>query len=159
VRYGLRIEAESASEMMRRVREAGFGKEVKERIIIGTYVLSSGYYDAFYTKAHKARTLMKTQFREMFSRYDALLLPTSPTTAFKIGEFAGDPMALKIADYCTIPANLGGFPAISINAGYSDGLPVGLQLVCDSFCEQTLFGIALLAESVLGAPKMPELVT
>lgn len=159
VRYGLRIEAESASEMMRRVREAGFGKEVKERIIIGTYVLSSGYYDAFYTKAHKARTLMKTQFREMFSRYDALLLPTSPTTAFKIGEFAGDPMALKIADYCTIHANLGGFPAISINAGYSGGLPVGLQLVCDSFCEQTLFSIALLAESVLGAPKMPELVT
>lgn len=155
VRYGLRIEGETPTEMMEATRSAGFGREVQERILIGTYVLSSGYYDAFYTKAHKARTLMKAQIREALRRLDALVMPTSPTVAFKIGEHSKDPMALKMADYCTIPANLGGFPALSLNCGYDEGLPVGLQIMCDSFEEKSLFEISQFAENIFDKNQWP----
>ena len=174
VRFGLRVAGENHIDMMKNTRAAGFGKEVTERIFIGTYVLSAGYYDAFYAKAHQVRTLMKKQFRDAFQKYDAIIAPTSPTTAFKIGERTADPLALKLADYCTIPANMGGFPAMSLNCGFSDslpsqpsphlqtkmrgGLPVGLQIICDSFQEDKLFGIALALESLLNIEsRMPTL--
>jgi aspartyl-tRNA(Asn)/glutamyl-tRNA(Gln) amidotransferase subunit A len=155
VRYGLRIDGNNAADVMGETRTAGFGKEVKERIIIGTYVLSSGYYDAYYTKACQARSLMKQQFREAFQRFDGVITPTSPTVAFDIGERTGDALALKIADYCTIPANMGGFPAISVPCGTSSGLPVGLQLICDSFAEDKMFGMSLAIEELMPKIELP----
>ena len=149
VRYGLRVDGDSHIDMMKATRAAGFGNEVKERIMIGTYVLSSGYYDAFYTKAQKARALMKMEFQKAFEKYDFIVSPTSPTTAFKIGERTGDPMALKIADYCTIPANMGGFPAISINCGFAEGLPIGFQIVGNSFEDDRVLGAAGALETLL----------
>jgi aspartyl-tRNA(Asn)/glutamyl-tRNA(Gln) amidotransferase subunit A len=153
VRYGLRVEGESHIDMMKNTRAAGFGNEVKERIMIGTYVLSSGYYDAFYAKAQKARAVMKMEFQKAFEKYDFIVSPTSPTTAFKIGERTGDPLALKIADYCTIPANMGGFPAISINCGFAEGLPVGFQIVGNSFEDDRVLGAARALEALL-APQV-----
>lgn len=154
VRYGLRISADSPNEMMKATRAQGFGKEVIERILIGTYVLSSGYYDAFYATAHRARTLMRDEMRRAFQEYDLVLAPTSPTVAFRIGEKAGDPLALKLADFCTIPANMGNFPAISLNCGFSGGLPVGLQLVADSYRDDYLLGMARAVETLLSVePK------
>lgn len=154
VRYGLRIAGESPEEMMKMTRAKGFGREVIERILIGTYVLSSGYYDAFYATAHRARTLMREEMRRAFQRYDLVLAPTSPTVAFRIGEKAGDPLALKLADFCTIPANIGNFPAISLNCGFSEGLPVGLQLVADSYRDDLLLGVARAVEVLLSVePK------
>lgn len=155
VRYGLRVDGVNSIEMMVNTRSAGFGREVQQRIVIGTYVLSAGYYEAFYGKACQARTLMKRQFEEVFASYDAVVCPTSPTTAFRLGEKLGDPMALKLADFCTIPANMGGFPAISIPCGLANGLPVGLQIIAKSFDEATLFSIALSAEEVLPKIGMP----
>ncbi|MGI8922741.1 MAG: Asp-tRNA(Asn)/Glu-tRNA(Gln) amidotransferase subunit GatA [Fimbriimonadales bacterium] len=155
VRYGLRVPDGSHIDMMRATRAQGFGREVKERIIIGTHVLSSGYYEAYYAKAHQVRTLMKRQFQEAFQKFDAVVCPTSPTTAFKIGALTGDPMMLKLLDYCTIPANIGGFPAISLNCGYFKGLPIGIQFVCDSFEEEKLFSISLAAEALLASPGAP----
>ncbi len=154
VRYGLRICADSPNEMMKATRAQGFGKEVIERILIGTYVLSSGYYDAFYATAHRARTLMRDEMRRAFQEYDLVLAPTSPTVAFRIGEKAGDPLALKLADFCTIPANMGNFPAINLNCGFSGGLPVGLQLVADSYRDDYLLGMARAVERLLSVePK------
>ena len=155
VRYGLRVDGANSIDMMTNTRSAGFGKEVQERIIIGTYVLSSGYYDAFYAKACQARTLMKRQFEEVFTKYDAVICPTSPTTAFRLGEKLDDPMALKLADFCTIPANMGGFPALSLPCGLANGLPVGLQLIAKSFDEEHLFSISLATEEVLPKIGMP----
>jgi len=154
VRYGLRVSADSPNEMMKATRAQGFGKEVIERILIGTYVLSSGYYDAFYATAHRARTLMRDEMRRAFQEYDLVLTPTSPTVAFRIGEKAGDPLALKLADFCTIPANMGNFPAINLNCGFSGGLPVGLQLVADSYRDDYLLGMARAVEALLSVePK------
>jgi aspartyl-tRNA(Asn)/glutamyl-tRNA(Gln) amidotransferase subunit A len=149
VRYGLRVAGSTHIEMMKNTRAEGFGKEVKERIMIGTFVLSSGYYDAFYAKAQKARAAMKQEFQLAFSKYDLIISPTSPTTAFRIGERTSDPLALKVADYCTIPANMGGFPAISINCGYSAGLPVGFQIVGNSFADDRVLGAARTLEAIL----------
>lgn len=149
VRYGLRVPAENPNEMMKRTRAQGFGKEVKERILIGTYVLSSGYYDAFYATAHRARTLMRQELRKAFQQYDLILSPTSPTVAFRIGEKTSDPIALKLADFCTIPANVANFPAISLNCGFADGLPVGLQLMADSYRDDLLLGAARTIEALL----------
>jgi len=151
VRYGLRVDGESHIDMMKNTRAKGFGNEVKERIMIGTYVLSSGYYDAFYAKAQKARAVMKQEFQNAFERFDFIVSPTSPTTAFKIGERTTDPLALKVADFCTIPANMGGFPAISINCGFSDGLPVGFQIVGNSFHDDRVLGAASAIEQLLAA--------
>ena len=149
VRYGLRVEGESHIDMVKNTRASGFGKEVKERIMIGTYVLSSGYYDAFYAKAQKARALMKAEFEKAFLKYDFIVSPTSPTTAFKIGDKTGDPMALKVADYCTIPANMGGFPAISLNCGFAEGLPIGFQIIGNSFEDDRVLGAAKALEALL----------
>jgi aspartyl-tRNA(Asn)/glutamyl-tRNA(Gln) amidotransferase subunit A len=149
VRYGMRVPGETHIDMMKETRAAGFGKEVKERIMIGTYVLSSGYYDAFYAKAQRARAFMKAEFEKAFQKYDFIISPTSPTTAFKIGEKTGDPLALKVADYCTIPANMGGFPAISINCGFSAGLPIGFQIVGNSFADDRVLGAAKAVETLL----------
>ncbi|MDQ2986753.1 MAG: Asp-tRNA(Asn)/Glu-tRNA(Gln) amidotransferase subunit GatA [Armatimonadota bacterium] len=149
VRYGLRVEGDSHIDMMKATRAAGFGNEVKERIMIGTYVLSSGYYDAFYAKAQKARAVMKLEFQKAFEKYDFIVSPTSPTVAFKIGDKTGDPLALKLADYCTIPANMGGFPAISINCGFVEGLPVGFQIIGNSFEDDRVLGAARSIEALL----------
>ncbi len=158
VRYGLREEGDNSIKMMTHTRSRGFGKEVQERIVIGTYVLSSGYYDAFYAKACQARTLMKRQIEALFADYDGVVCPTSPTTAFPLGDKLDDPMALKLADFCTIPANMGGFPAISLPCGLANGLPVGLQLVANGFDEAKLFSIALAAEEVLPKIGLPNIV-
>ena len=123
-------------------RDEGFGEEVKQRIMIGTYALSAGYYDAYYKRAQQVRTLIRREFDRAFENYDVLLTPTSPTVAFRIGERANDPLAMKLADVCTVPVNLAGLPAISIPCGFQDGLPVGLQMIARPFAEETLLRAA-----------------
>jgi aspartyl-tRNA(Asn)/glutamyl-tRNA(Gln) amidotransferase subunit A len=110
--------------------------------MIGTYALSSGYYDAWYLKAQKVRTLIRRDFDAAFEKYDALLTPTSPTTAFKIGDKTADPLQMYLSDVCTLPINIAGVPAISIPAGFSDGLPVGLQIIARPFNEEAIFQVA-----------------
>jgi aspartyl-tRNA(Asn)/glutamyl-tRNA(Gln) amidotransferase subunit A len=154
VRYGLRAESKGHIHLMERTRAEGFGHEVKTRIMIGTYALSAGYYDAYYLRAQQVRSLMNQQFAEAFGRFDAILSPTSPLPAFKLGELKDDPMALKLLDYCTIPANMGGFPGISLNCGFTDGLPVGLQLMTGPLEDEKLLQIAYCVEQALpGATK------
>jgi len=127
-------------------RREGFGPEVKRRIMLGTYVLSAGYYDAYYIKAQKARTLLRQDFERAFGRYDILISPTSPTPAFPIGERVNDPLAMYLADLCTIPASLAGIPALSVPCGFSQGLPVGLQIMGPAFSEETLLRVAFAYE-------------
>jgi len=151
VRYGYRAQgAGGVHEMYRKTREEGFGDEAKRRIMLGTYALSSGYYDAYYAQAQKVRTKIIEDFRSAFSRYDVLVSPTSPTVAFEIGSKAGDPLAMYAQDICAVPASLAGIPAISLPAGLSDGLPVGLQLMSDHFTEPMLLRAARAAEEVAG---------
>ncbi|MDR3708544.1 MAG: Asp-tRNA(Asn)/Glu-tRNA(Gln) amidotransferase subunit GatA [Capsulimonadaceae bacterium] len=144
VRFGHRTErASTPLELFKRTREEGFGPEVKQRIMIGTYALSAGYYDAFYLKAQKVRTLIKQDFDNAFSRFDALITPTAPTPAFKIGEKTDDPLEMKLSDILTIPINMAGLPAISLPCGFSsEGLPIGLQLIGPAFSEETLLRVA-----------------
>lgn len=144
VRYGHRTERETTSiyDMFAKTREEGFGDEVKLRIIKGTYVLSAGYYDAYYRKALQVRTLIKRDFEQAFERFDLLLCPTSPSVAFRIGEKADDPLAMKLADICTLPINLAGIPALSVPCGFSGGLPIGMQLMGKPFDEPTLLQVA-----------------
>lgn len=143
VRYGLRSErSKDTISMFQRTREEGFGSEVKQRIMIGTYALSAGYYDAYYLKAQKVRTLLRNDFEKAFEEFDVLITPTSPSVSFGIGEKTGDSMAMKLADVCTIPANLAGIPAISIPCGTKDGLPIGLQIMAKSLDEETLLRVA-----------------
>jgi aspartyl-tRNA(Asn)/glutamyl-tRNA(Gln) amidotransferase subunit A len=124
-------------------RAEGFGQEVKRRIILGTYVLSSGYYDAYYLKAQKVRTLIKRDFEEAFKVCDAILTPTSPTCAFKIGEKVDNPLQMYLSDIFTISTNLAGIPGISVPCGFSkEGLPIGLQILGKHFDESTLFKVA-----------------
>lgn len=139
VKYGLRT-AELAGHigLMEKTRDEGFGAEVKQRIMIGTYALSAGYYDAFYKRAQQVRTLIRREFDAAFARYDVLLTPTSPVAAFKVGEKA-DPLAMKLADVCTIPVNMAGLPGMSLPCGMANGLPVGLQLIAKPFQEGVLF--------------------
>lgn len=141
VSYGYRAESDDMIGMYMKTRAEGFGQEVKRRIMLGTYALSSGYYDAYYLKAQKVRTLIKEDFEKLFTRYDILLSPTTPSTAYKFGEKA-DPLAMYMSDICTIPANLAGLPAISIPAGFIEGLPVGLQLISNHFNEGILYRAA-----------------
>ena len=148
VRYGLRVPAAGVHEMYRKTREEGFGDEAKRRIMLGTYALSSGYYDAYYAQAQKVRTRIIEDFRAAFSRYDVLVSPTAPSVAFGIGEKIDDPLAMYYQDLCTIPVNLAGIPAISIPGGLSDGLPVGVQLMSDHFTEAMLLRAARAAEEV-----------
>ncbi|MDW7675977.1 MAG: Asp-tRNA(Asn)/Glu-tRNA(Gln) amidotransferase subunit GatA, partial [Bacillota bacterium] len=143
VRYGYRNhDAEDLISMSSKTRSEGFGAEVKRRIMLGTYALSSGYYDAYYLKALKVRTLIKNEIDEAFSKYDVLLTPTAPTVAFDIGAKANDPLTMYLSDVCTIPVNLAGVPAISIPCGFSNGLPIGLQLIGKAFDEKTLLRAA-----------------
>ena len=124
-------------------REAGFGAEVKRRIMLGTYALSAGYYDAYYLKAQKVRTLIKGDFDALWAQgFDALVAPTSPTVAFRFGARLEDPVAMYLSDACTLPVNMAGLPGISIPAGLSEGLPVGLQLIGAPWYEPTLFELA-----------------
>lgn len=129
VRFGTRADARGHVEMVQGTRGQGFGHEVKARIMVGTYVLSAGYYDAYYARAQRVRARMRSEFESCFQQFDFVLSPTSPIPAFPLGELSRDPMALKLLDSCTIPANMGGFPSASLNGGFAKGLPVGLQLV------------------------------
>jgi len=133
-------------EMYIRTRRNGFGPEVKRRIMLGTYVLSAGYYDAYYLKAMKARTLLRQDFDKAFARYDFLVSPTAPSVAFPVGDRADDPLRMYMSDLCTIPANLAGIPAISVPCGFSRGLPVGLQLMGPAFSEELLLKVAFAYE-------------
>ena len=144
VRYGFRAEdAHELREMYKKTREEGFGAEVKRRIMLGTYVLSSGYYDAYYSKAQKVRTLLKQDYQKAFAKCDAILTPTSPSTAFKIGEKSDDPLAMYLSDVYTVSANLAGVPGISIPCGLSsEGLPIGLQLQGNNWSEAVLLNLA-----------------
>ena len=146
VRYGLRAPADGVHEMYRRTREEGFGDEAKRRIMLGTYALSSGYYDAYYAQAQKVRTRITEDFRTAFSRYDILLSPTSPAVAFEIGAKVDDPLAMYANDICAVPVNLAGIPAISVPGGLSEGLPVGVQLMSDHFTEGLLLRAARAVE-------------
>ena len=143
IKYGLSDKAASSIlEGYLATRDQGFGPEVKRRIMIGTYALSSGYYDAYYLKAQKVRTLIKSDFDRVFENFDAILSPTSPTVAFKIGEKAADPLAMYLSDVCTIPANMAGIPGMSIPAGFSNGLPVGLQILGPAMGEEKILQVA-----------------
>ena len=142
VRYGLRVAGPDLVETYRRTRGAGFGPEVKRRLILGTYALSAGYHDAYYVKAQKVRTLIKREFDAVFATVDALLTPTAPGVAFPLGAKADDPLAMYLNDVFTLPANIAGLPALSLPCGVSDGLPVGLQVIANSFGERTLFRVA-----------------
>ena len=147
VRYGFRAEGKDLIEMYENTRSLGFGDEVKRRILIGTYVLSSGYYDAYYLKAQRVRRLIKNDFDEAFKKVDTILTPTTPSSAFAIGENIDDPIAMYLNDVLTVPANLAGLPAISIPAGYDqNNLPLGLQLIGKPFDEQTVLNNAFAIE-------------
>ena len=142
VRYGLRVEGEDTVGMFMATRAAGFGPEVKRRIMIGTYALSAGYYDAYYKRAQQVRTLIRGDFERVFAGCDALVTPTAPTTAFLFGERAGDPLQMYLTDICTVTANLAGIPGLSIPCGFAGGLPVGLQFLGPAFAEGTLLRLA-----------------
>lgn len=144
VKYGYRsAQYEDMIDMYKKTRSEGFGNEVKRRIMLGTYALSSGYYDAYYLKALKVRTLITEEFKKAFDKYDVLIAPTSPTTAFKIGERINDPMAMYMSDVCTVPVNIAGLPAISVPCGFdSNGLPIGLQIIGKAFDEETILRVA-----------------
>lgn len=143
VRYGVRADnVENLIDLYKETRGQGFGPEVKRRIMLGTYALSSGYYDAYYKKAQKVRTLIKQDFDRVFEKYDVIIGPTTPTPAFKVGEKIADPLTIYMEDYCTIPANLAGLPAISVPCGFVDGLPVGLQIIGKAFDEPTVLRVA-----------------
>jgi len=161
VRYGYRNkEAKTLREMYKRSRAEGFGDEVKRRIMIGTYCLSAGYYDAYYEKAQKVRTLIIDDFRKAFKKYDVLISPTSPTTAFKTGERLDDPLTMYLSDICTIPVNLAGLPAASIPVGLSSkgSLPIGLQVIGDILREDNVLKVAYNIENAVGFDKKPNIL-
>ncbi|RYJ01389.1 MAG: Asp-tRNA(Asn)/Glu-tRNA(Gln) amidotransferase GatCAB subunit A, partial [Actinomycetales bacterium] len=164
MRYGLRVwpaEGASAEEVMRATRDAGFGDEVKRRIILGTYALSSGYYDAYYGQAQKVRTLISRDFDAAFEQADVLVSPTAPTTAFRMGEKLDDPIAMYLNDLATIPANLAGVPGISVPSGLADedGLPAGFQILAPALADDRLYRVGAALESALlaqwGGPLVP----
>ncbi|WP_165999337.1 Asp-tRNA(Asn)/Glu-tRNA(Gln) amidotransferase subunit GatA [Bacillus sp. Cs-700] len=142
VRYGVRAEAENLIDLYKKTRSEGFGDEVKRRIMLGTFALSSGYYDAYYKKAQKVRTLIKNDFEKVFEDYDVIIGPTTPTPAFKVGEKIDNPLTMYANDILTIPVNLAGVPAISVPCGLSNGLPVGLQIIGKHFDEKTVYRVA-----------------
>ena len=151
VRYGLRVEGKDITDMYERTRAEGFGAEVRRRVLMGTYVLSAGYYDAYYLKAQKVRTLIARDFAEAFSEVDVLLTPTAPSAAFGIGEKTDDPLSMYLNDVFTVTVNLAGLPGISVPAGLSaEGLPLGLQLIGRTFDEETLLRAAFAIEEAAG---------
>jgi aspartyl-tRNA(Asn)/glutamyl-tRNA(Gln) amidotransferase subunit A len=152
VRYGLRVDAPDVAAMNIATRTAGFGAEVKRRIMLGTYALSAGYYDAYYARAQRVRTLVSDGFAHAYARFDALLGATTPTTAFRIGERTHDPLAMYLSDTCTVPASLAGHPAISVPVGTDDGLlPVGVQVMAPPLGEPVLFAVAGAIERLAAA--------
>jgi aspartyl-tRNA(Asn)/glutamyl-tRNA(Gln) amidotransferase subunit A len=155
VRFGLRVPADNYYEMVARTRDAGFGDEPKRRIMLGTYALSAGYYEAYYGQAQKVRTVIAREFAAAFERFDVLVSPTSPTVAFKIGEKAESPLAMYLTDVLTIPPNMAGLPGLSIPCGLSEGLPVGLQLIGAQFAENTLFRAGHALEHAIGFDTVP----
>jgi len=143
VKYGFAYQqTDNVWEAMEKTRQYGFGPEVKRRIMLGTYALSAGYYDAYYLKAQKVRTIIRREFDQAFEKFDALVTPTSPTIPFKIGEKVDDPVQMYLSDVCTLPINIAGLPAISIPAGFAAGLPIGMQIIGPPFSEETLLRIA-----------------
>jgi aspartyl-tRNA(Asn)/glutamyl-tRNA(Gln) amidotransferase subunit A len=161
VRYGHRSEREGTTEdMMGFSRAEGFGPEVIRRILLGTYALSAGYYDAFYGQAQRVRTLVRNDFAAAYEQVDVLVSPTSPTTAFPVGERAADPIAMYYSDVCTIPSNLSGDPAISVPIGLDDGgLPIGFQIMAPSLGEETMYRVASAVESLAGFTARPALAS
>jgi aspartyl-tRNA(Asn)/glutamyl-tRNA(Gln) amidotransferase subunit A len=159
VRFGLRVDGESLDEMYRATRAAGFGAEVRRRVLIGTYALSAGYYDAYYLKAQRVRALVARDFADAFENVDCLLAPTAPSAAFAIGEKSDDPIAMYLNDVFTVPANLAGLPAISLPGGLSaDGLPLGLQVIGRAFDEATMLRVAAVLESAAQFKHLPSFV-
>jgi aspartyl-tRNA(Asn)/glutamyl-tRNA(Gln) amidotransferase subunit A len=153
VRYGLRVDAPTTGEMYDRTRTEGFGPEVKRRIMLGTYALSAGYYDAFYGKAQRVRTLILRDFEAAYAGFDVLLSPTAPSTAFALGAKTADPLTMYLNDVCTIPSNLTGHPAMSVPFGTGDdGLPVGVQVMAPALGEPLMFRVAAAVEAAAPAP-------
>jgi aspartyl-tRNA(Asn)/glutamyl-tRNA(Gln) amidotransferase subunit A len=153
VRYGLRVDGPTTGEMYDRTRTEGFGAEVKRRIMLGTYALSAGYYDAFYGKAQRVRTLILRDFEAAYADFDALLSPTAPSTAFALGAKTGDPLAMYLSDVCTVPSSLAGHPAISVPFGTGDdGLPAGVQVMAPALGEPVMFRVAAALEASVPAP-------
>jgi len=143
VKYGFSArEAENMWDAMEKTRQYGFGPEVKRRIMLGTYALSAGYYDAYYLKAQRVRTLIRQEFDRVFEKFDVIVTPTSPTVPFKIGEKIDDPVQMYLSDVCTLPINIAGLPAISIPAGFAKELPIGMQIISKPFAEETILKIA-----------------
>jgi aspartyl-tRNA(Asn)/glutamyl-tRNA(Gln) amidotransferase subunit A len=160
MRYGLRVGddgSHSAEQVMALTREAGFGPEVKRRIMIGTYALSAGYYDAYYGQALKVRTLIARDFDRAYEQVDVLVSPTSPFTAWKLGDKVDDPLAMYLSDLCTLPTNLAGHCAISVPSGLAadDGMPVGLQIMAPAFADDRLYRVAAAYEVARGPMPTP----
>ena len=157
VRYGLRLTepGDTVGDMYGRTRAQGFGEEVKRRIMLGTYALSSGYYDAYYGTAQKVRTRIREDFARAFAGVDLVATPTSPTVAFRIGERVDDPWAMYASDVLTVPANLAGLPGLSLPCGLADGLPVGFQLIGPAFAENALLEAGHALERALAFDPVP----
>jgi len=156
VRFGLRVEGDNLIDTYEKTREAGFGAEVKRRIMIGTYVLSAGYYDAYYNKARKVRKLIWQDFINAYQKCDVLLTPAAPTSAFAIGEKMEDPVTMYLNDIFTIPASMAGMPGMTVSTGLdSTGLPLGLQLLGKPFDEETLFKVAYALEQAANFKEIP----
>jgi aspartyl-tRNA(Asn)/glutamyl-tRNA(Gln) amidotransferase subunit A len=156
VRYGLRVPGGELDEMYEATRGEGFGAEVKRRVLIGTYVLSAGYYDAYYNKARRVRSLIAKDFTDVFETVDAILTPTAPSAAFAIGEKMDDPIAMYLNDVFTVPASLAGLPAISVPAGLSaEGLPLGLHVIGKAFDEEMVLRVAGVLETAAGFTEEP----
>jgi aspartyl-tRNA(Asn)/glutamyl-tRNA(Gln) amidotransferase subunit A len=156
VRYGHRADVTERLEMYKQTREEGFGDEPKRRIMVGTYALSAGYYDAYYGQAQKVRTVIKREHDALFETFDALVSPTSPTVAFPLGARTADPIAMYLSDLLTIPSCMAGLPGLNVPCGLSEGLPVGLQLIGPQFAENTLFRIGHALERAIGFDPVPE---
>jgi aspartyl-tRNA(Asn)/glutamyl-tRNA(Gln) amidotransferase subunit A len=158
VKFGLRVDGDSLDDMYEKTRAAGFGVEVRRRILIGTYVLSAGYYDAYYLKAQRVRTLIARDFAAAFERCDCILTPTAPTAPFAIGEKSDDPVAMYLNDIFTVPADLAGLPAVSVPAGLSDGLPLGLQVIGRAFDEETVLRVGQVLETAARFTHLPSFI-
>jgi aspartyl-tRNA(Asn)/glutamyl-tRNA(Gln) amidotransferase subunit A len=159
VRFGLRVPGDSLEEMYELTRAAGFGPEVRRRVLIGTYVLSAGYYDAYYLKAQRVRTLIARDFAAAFERVDCILAPIAPSAAFAIDDDSDDPIAMYLNDVFTVPANLAGLPAVSVPAGLSaDGLPLGLQVIGRAFDEATVLRVAEIIERAADFTHRPSFI-